>query len=479
MSTDPVQVLRDAVKQKQPIRDLDLSNAQLPGEKLSRLKGDFSKFDGADLSGADLSMAHLMDVDFVGAKLSGTVFRGATLWQCRFADADGTGGDFGYLKGDLGFFSSGTFDDAIFEHAKLSDAGFVGASLQRATFAKAYGVKANFRGCSARDANFIQAAFHGSDFAAADLRGADFSQGILKGCDFRGAQLEGAVFAGATVEDCHFDGAPPSTEDEEDAPPDRSSPAKVAIHYASRGKLDRALAGMATPEQRRGVYYYACTTPDLTVVPYLEWLATDITSDELQLKLNAIYLLGRMAAFGVDIGVCLPGLGTLLAHKNVRNENNYVVRIGVRAASLLARAALMPHTADAASQVLSGAQSAKGLTREHASSGAVWAALYRGDDAEASRLATAKPGAVRRGACHGAISLLEAAFYEKKHPPKAILGTDQLALPVTAVHVDRALLLLGGLQRDATKNVVAAAKRWRHLEFRFGERARELGVDTW
>jgi len=156
----------NAMRQKDPVTQTDLSGAVLKGRRLRKVDFSRTNLAGADISQADMGRADFRDADLHGARLDGSV---------------------------------------------LSGSRFVGAKMQRVSLAGASCSDADFNGAQMassvlRRADFTNAMLRGADLSGADLREANLEHADLAKADLRAANLwlaraESANFNGAVVSD--------------------------------------------------------------------------------------------------------------------------------------------------------------------------------------------------------------------------------------------------------------------------------------
>ena len=127
----------------------DLSNANLNGVKLGKVRVNFANLSRISLSNANLSQALLMYTDMSGANLSQADLSGTNFW-----DSDLSG--------------------ANFNAANLSEARIIGGKMQGADFYWANLNKAYLRGTDLRGANLDSADLAGTTFWGVDLSRCNF-----------------------------------------------------------------------------------------------------------------------------------------------------------------------------------------------------------------------------------------------------------------------------------------------------------------
>jgi uncharacterized protein YjbI with pentapeptide repeats len=213
-----------AVAAGEPLRGLDLKNAELRGIDLTGVSLDGCKLAGADLGGATLSGARLTDADLSGANLAGAVLTGADLSRADLSRAHGEGADLRGARGTRPKFAGGTWDGADFERLDATGADFSESSLANARFDDATlidvslegarGAVASFRGARmsgvrAETASFVRASFEraeapDSTWDGATLDAASFEGARLSGSSFERASCARTRFASANLEKVNF-----------------------------------------------------------------------------------------------------------------------------------------------------------------------------------------------------------------------------------------------------------------------------------
>lgn len=166
-----------------PMKEINLSGADLRGAELAG-----ANLKRADLSGAVLIEADLSGADLRGADLSGAIFSRANLTDADLCEVNLAGAD---LVGAV-------FEKAYMEHANLDGAELLVASFANAQLAGAVITSAN-------------AAY--SNFAGADLSGANFNETELQGAVFDRSDLGGTRLSHAyNLSDMQIEGACSSSD---------------------------------------------------------------------------------------------------------------------------------------------------------------------------------------------------------------------------------------------------------------------------
>ncbi|KYK50147.1 hypothetical protein A1D31_39335 [Bradyrhizobium liaoningense] len=173
----------------------DFSDARLLSANLNGAKLDSARFERSNLSDADLSYTDLRRANFSGATLARTKLEGAVLDECNFRNAKFEGAP----------FSEGTdLSGCIFLGANLNDCKlprirFEGCDLSYSTFRSANCTDSSFDGADLTETDLSHATLHRCSFRLAGLKGANLRSARLDGADFGKAKflenfVDGASF---------------------------------------------------------------------------------------------------------------------------------------------------------------------------------------------------------------------------------------------------------------------------------------------
>lgn len=190
-------VLREADLQKQNLKNIDLSQADLIKVNFQGAQLQGADFSEADLSKADLSQAKLQGANFLRAhmrraRLSGADLRGANLREANLENADLRGAKL--HSADL---SKTNLNEADLQRAELEDVDLRKSTLKFADLRKA----------KMRNAKLSHAQLDGADMRGAELSGANLSSACLKAVDLSGADLSGPYVRGADLRDTNLEHA--------------------------------------------------------------------------------------------------------------------------------------------------------------------------------------------------------------------------------------------------------------------------------
>ncbi|MEM7062861.1 MAG: pentapeptide repeat-containing protein [Cyanobacteria bacterium P01_B01_bin.77] len=130
-----------------------------------------------DLRGVDVSKANLPEVQLPAADLASANFQRANL------------------------------EEANFQRANLEEANFQKANLEEASFQRANLGKANLEGAKLQESKLQEAILWGGNFQGANLKESNFQRVTLQWATLKGANLEGANLEGAILEDANLEGA--------------------------------------------------------------------------------------------------------------------------------------------------------------------------------------------------------------------------------------------------------------------------------
>ena len=178
------------------LRNLDLSNLDFTGARMTRVnlygaKLADSNMTRADLTGANLNLSWLIHANFTDANLTDASLVAPVVAQGLTA----TSGEIPIFKG------------ANMTRARVQ-ARFTGGDMRGATFAGG-DLSAHLKNQSMglMHTEMGSADLEGADFAKTDMGHADMSFANLKGANFKGADLSRAVLTGADASDADFAGA--------------------------------------------------------------------------------------------------------------------------------------------------------------------------------------------------------------------------------------------------------------------------------
>ncbi len=148
-----------------------------------------------DFRGIDLSGQTILGPANGGANLSGAHLEGACLKKCHlsranFANSCLNDADFSEMVGD----------NINFEGARLTGTNFNAAQLQFSNFSNVNADKANFKDSQLEGANFSQTRAGQACFRNAQLKQVNFRSALLKKADFRNAHLENTAFENSCLE---------------------------------------------------------------------------------------------------------------------------------------------------------------------------------------------------------------------------------------------------------------------------------------
>jgi uncharacterized protein YjbI with pentapeptide repeats len=448
--TEIRQRLEHAARVAAEVKDVDAAGADLAAARLVRLKGDFVRFDGANLRDAQLSFAHLMDCDLVGADLTGAWLNSAVLWQCKFVDAVAEGLNLAGARITIGWFSGARLAGATLRGAELVEVDFYQADLAGA------------------DLTGVRCAGPGTDFQRADLRGANFTKADLTGANLRKALLDGAIFAGAVLTGAQFDGHPPDTG---------------TLVYSWDGLL--TVLDNADPERARRWWrdrpadYYTYGTLGLSGRinrsardarfdrPTLLALFDEVLLTDDQVALHeATEELGRLGRHGWDLSGLVPSLVRLLGRPRgpvISRESGLGRRTADPGREAAVRLGTLAADGDAAAMAaLDEAMRGKADMQRHGALGLALAYARSGDWAALDRLLASPQPRIRAAGCDGVAQLASDALgYERGSNPS---GTqDELAPWDVPAARQRAVALMddpAAPVRKAALDAMKAATYW-------------------
>lgn len=172
---------------QRPVHHLELSDVDLRGIDLSRLRAE-----GLTLRDADLREARLVDCRWrncllVDVRLDRGACQAGTFRLCKMERLRAPGASFTGTRIENTSAEGCLFDDADFASAVLTDSSFARCSLRNANLAGASAAGLDLRGADLRGAILTNMCL-----VDVDLRGALLSRATLAGADLRGADLRGA-----------------------------------------------------------------------------------------------------------------------------------------------------------------------------------------------------------------------------------------------------------------------------------------------
>lgn len=172
--------------------DIDATDADIKGARLSRMRLRGVSLRGARLVGSVFSDTTFERVDLTGADCSGIEAAGLDFRECRLASCRLVGASLQncVLHGLAGMQMA---------TSKLIGSTFVGGSFAKSDFegADLTGLVAEL--CDLRDAKMTRAVLKGARMRGANLTGAVLVAADLRGADLTDAKLDGAVLRGAIV----------------------------------------------------------------------------------------------------------------------------------------------------------------------------------------------------------------------------------------------------------------------------------------
>lgn len=179
----------------------DLSNCNLLGAKLIRVRLRAANLTGADVRGADLT-----DADLFGAKLTNAGLRAATLYRTRLMCTDLTnanlfGADLKHAQLTFADLTGADLTGAYMDYASLQLAILTRANLKGAYLRLAGLIKVDLTGANLNNANLYGARMNGANLSGANLGFANMATAKLTGANLSGANLTSATLHGATWTD--------------------------------------------------------------------------------------------------------------------------------------------------------------------------------------------------------------------------------------------------------------------------------------
>ena len=175
-------------------------------------KADFTK---TVLDSAEMKNANICEADFTNAKMNNVSLEGANAKEADFTEAvlcradlrgvDFTGAILNYtkFKGALNLASAflDNLRGAVLEGVNLKGVSLKGVDLTGTKF------KGSLNLASARLDNLRGAVLEGVNLSGISLKGVDLNGVNLKGADLNGAYLKGADLTGVDLTGCNVDGA--------------------------------------------------------------------------------------------------------------------------------------------------------------------------------------------------------------------------------------------------------------------------------
>jgi uncharacterized protein YjbI with pentapeptide repeats len=168
------------------LHSADLQNIILSG----------TEFRGGSLFRAKFDSARLQDVVFSDVELRGAEFPHANLSKVNFHNANNKFTESNFYRAEMEEvkFDGGSLPSAKFDSASLQDVVFSDVELRDAEFPHANLSRANFHNAKVTGANFYRA----------EMEEAEFTRTTLKESNLTGADLHDAIFSGSTLKDVEF-----------------------------------------------------------------------------------------------------------------------------------------------------------------------------------------------------------------------------------------------------------------------------------
>ena len=206
-------------------RNLDVSDADLVGDKAIAPGARSINLRGRDLRFGRLDRIDLHRADLTGANLDGASLTGADLRHIRLtceertdlrpsenrqADPCASARGANFAKARLAGAQMSGLDirGARFEAAQLEGVTLANAQMTGVDFSRADLQRADLSGgATLQGANFEQANLQGADLSGASLQMADFTGAALQGATLSLANLEGAVLRDAALDGAGLQGA--------------------------------------------------------------------------------------------------------------------------------------------------------------------------------------------------------------------------------------------------------------------------------
>ena len=195
-----------------------IAGANLSGEDLCKLSGEYAFLVNADLRGSDLSRADLQNADLRGSRFEQKPYFGKAVLQSTNvdnADFQSAHLDYADLRG-VGLaganLNGATLSSADLSQARLSNARIINLVLTRATLCSAHledvhvqqaeMVEANFNSATLTNAEFMNVNLTRAHLEQADFTGATLTPNVdLEGAYLTSAQLKGSF--GDETRFCH------------------------------------------------------------------------------------------------------------------------------------------------------------------------------------------------------------------------------------------------------------------------------------
>jgi uncharacterized protein YjbI with pentapeptide repeats len=189
---------------------IEFENCSFVGANLSGVI--FKKVSECDFTKANCQSAHFMESDanrfrecnlkkaVINDAFNGIDFSGAVLDSAQINQVGTRSTGQRHVAASGSSFKGASLRNVALQFIALQSPDFQEADLDSATFSECAFKSANFRLANLSNANMVDNKFPMADFTAANLSFADISRSILTGARFDDADLEGADFSGAKLD---------------------------------------------------------------------------------------------------------------------------------------------------------------------------------------------------------------------------------------------------------------------------------------